>query len=106
MLCWRFPRGGAQQQEPEPSSYLWGLVASWPSRRCSLAPSSLGTGQDARCRSGGMGDVREMTVLVEMEDEGTRGQGEDDVGGYRGHRELDVSEDLGWLMGRRRGIGI
>lgn len=33
-------------------------------------------------RSGGMGDVREMTVLVEMEDEGTKGQGEDDVGGY------------------------
>lgn len=53
MLCWRFPRGGAQRQEPEPSSYLRGLVASWPSRRCSLAsrsaPSSPETVQGARC---------------------------------------------------------
>lgn len=92
MLCWRFPRGGAHWQEPEPSSFLRGLVASWPSRSCSLArqpaPSSLGIGQG---------------TLSLGQREGW--QGGDSAGeGHRGHRER--GKDLGWLVGRRNGMEI
>lgn len=69
MLCWRFPPGGAQWQEPEPSSFLCSLAASWPSTRSSLArqlaPSSLGTGQGTCYHSGNVRDGREVTVLGE-----------------------------------------